>query len=58
MQVVWHVFGVTHIVRLEDAPVMPCERVGFHLKPEGFFDVSPCTDVPCAACDAHVRSRL
>jgi len=52
------VFGVTHIVRLEDAPVMPCERVGFHLKPEGFFDVSPCTDVPCAACDAHVRSRL
>jgi len=23
--VVWHVFGLTHIVRAEDAPVMPTE---------------------------------
>ena len=52
--VLWHVFGVTHVVRPEDAPVMPCERVGFALKPSGFFDASPCTDVPCAAC-ADVR---
>jgi len=23
--VLWHVFGITHIVRIEDVPVMPCE---------------------------------
>lgn len=56
--VLWHVFGVTHLVRTEDAPVMPCERVGFVLRPFGFFDASPCIDVPCAACDAPARSRL
>ena len=47
--VLWHVFGVTHTVRTEDAPVMPCERVGFKLAPCGFLDVSPCVDVPCDA---------
>lgn len=26
--VVWHVFGVTHMPRLEDWPVMPVEMVG------------------------------
>ena len=45
--VLWHCFGLTHAVRLEDAPVMPCERVSFCLKPDGFFDASPCVDVPC-----------
>jgi primary-amine oxidase len=53
--VLWHVFGVSHVVRTEDAPVMPCERVGFALKPCGFFDVSPCTDVPCSACERQKR---
>ena len=48
--VLWHVFGVTHVVRTEDAPVMPCERVGFAIQPSGFFDSSPCVDVPCDAC--------
>ena len=55
--VLWHVFGVTHTVRTEDAPVMPCEHVGFHLKPCGFFDSSPCIDVPCEACNGP-RARL
>ena len=54
--VLWHVLGVTHAVRPEDYPVMPCERVGFALKPSGFFDASPCVDVPCDACGR--RSRL
>ena len=36
--VLWHVFGVTHLVRAEDYPVMPCERVDFALKAAGFFD--------------------
>lgn len=29
--VLWYVFGVTHIPRLEDWPVMPVERTGFML---------------------------
>ncbi len=43
--VVWHTFGVTHIPRPEDWPVMPVERCGFTLSPVGFFDQSPALDV-------------
>jgi primary-amine oxidase len=44
--VMWHTFGVTHNVRLEDYPVMPVEYCGFTLKPNGFFDRNPALDVP------------
>ena len=44
--VVWHTFGLTHDVRLEDWPVMPVERTGFTLVPDGFFDRNPALDVP------------
>lgn len=44
--VVWHTFGVTHIPRPEDWPVMPVEYTGFHLLPVGFFDRNPALDVP------------
>ncbi|KOM31702.1 hypothetical protein LR48_Vigan01g125700 [Vigna angularis] len=44
--VLWYVFGVTHIPRLEDWPVMPVERIGFMLMPHGFFNCSPAIDVP------------
>jgi primary-amine oxidase len=44
--VVWHTFGVTHIPRPEDWPVMPVEYAGFHLVPFGFFDRNPALDVP------------
>ena len=44
--VVWHSFGVTHIPRTEDWPVMPVETVGFHLKPANFFAVNPALDIP------------
>lgn len=44
--VVWHTFGTTHNVRLEDFPVMPVEYCGFTLKPNGFFDRNPALDVP------------
>jgi len=43
--VVWYVFGTNHIPRIEDWPVMPVERAGFHLKPSGFFARSPAMDV-------------
>ena len=44
--VLWHSFGVTHIPRMEDWPVMPAEHVGFFLKPFGFFDANPSLDIP------------
>ena len=39
--VVWHTFGVTHLPRPEDWPVMPVEYAGFTLQPVGFFDRNP-----------------
>jgi primary-amine oxidase len=47
--VVWHSFGVTHIPRPEDWPVMPVEYTGFSLVPVGFFDRNPALDVPPTA---------
>ena len=44
--VLWYNFGVTHLPRLEDFPVMPVEHTGFHLKPVGFFNESPIMDLP------------
>jgi primary-amine oxidase len=43
---VWYVFSHTHIPRLEDWPVMPVSTIGFHLKPDGFFERSPALDLP------------
>ncbi|KQK00069.2 hypothetical protein BRADI_3g47537v3 [Brachypodium distachyon] len=47
--VLWYVFGITHIPRLEDWPVMPVEHSGFMLMPHGFFNCSPAVDVPPAS---------
>ncbi len=44
--VVWYTFGVTHVPRPEDWPVMPVEYAGFMLVPTGFFDRNPALDVP------------
>jgi primary-amine oxidase len=44
--VLWHTFGVTHLPRPEDWPVMPVEYTGFTLLPYGFFDCNPALDVP------------
>jgi primary-amine oxidase len=46
--VLWYVFGLHHITRPEDWPVMPTDRASFWLKPSGFFDRSPALDVPPA----------
>jgi primary-amine oxidase len=51
--VLWHSFGVTHIPRPEDWPVMPVEYTGFSLIPFGFFDRNPALDVPPAGGDTH-----
>ena len=42
--VLWHVYGVTHIPRPEEWPVMPVEQVGFSFVPCGFFDTNPLVD--------------
>jgi primary-amine oxidase len=44
--VLWYVFGIHHITRPEDWPVMPVDIVSFWLKPFGFFDRNPALDVP------------
>jgi primary-amine oxidase len=51
--VLWHTFGVTHIPRPEDWPVMPVEYAGFSLVPVGFFDRNPALDVPPPVCKEH-----
>jgi primary-amine oxidase len=50
--VVWYVFGSNHVARPEEWPVVPVERIGFHLKPDGFFDGNPALDLtrPHPAC--------
>jgi primary-amine oxidase len=53
--VLWYVFGLHHITRPEEWPVMPVDIVSFWLKPFGFFDRNPALDVapsPPAACSA------
>jgi primary-amine oxidase len=44
--VLWYVFGINHVTRPEDWPVMPVDTVSFWLKPVGFFDRNPSLDVP------------
>ena len=44
--VVFVQFGINHIPRIEDFPVMPCEKISVHLKPVNFFDRNPGLDVP------------
>jgi primary-amine oxidase len=51
--VAWYTFGVTHLPRPEDWPVMPVEYCGFHLVPVGFFDRNPSLDVPPPTAHCH-----
>jgi primary-amine oxidase len=51
--VLWHVFGIHHITRPEDWPVMPVDKVAFSLKPVGFFDRNPALDVPPTPSRCH-----
>jgi primary-amine oxidase len=51
--VLWHVFGIHHIPRPEDWPVMPVDTVSFSLKPWGFFDRNPALDVPPNPARCH-----
>ena len=46
--VLWYTFGLTHVPRPEEWPVMPAARVSFRLVPKGFFTRNPALDVPPA----------
>ncbi len=46
--VLWYVFGIHHITRVEDWPIMPADTISFWLKPFGFFDQNPSMDAPAA----------
>ena len=54
--VLWHTFGITHIPRPEDWPVMPVEYTGFTLVPFGFFDRNPALDVPPSSDGDHCHA--
>jgi primary-amine oxidase len=51
--VCWYVFGIHHITRVEDWPMMPVDTVSFWLKPFGFFDQNPSMDAPSSISGTH-----
>lgn len=51
--VVWVQFGINHIPRIEDFPVMPCEVIKMTLKPVNFFTKNPALDVPPSAQETN-----
>jgi primary-amine oxidase len=51
--VLWYVFGIHHVTRPEDWPIMPVDVVSFSLKPVGFFDRNPALDLPPSPGHGH-----
>ncbi len=51
--VLWYVFGVHHITRPEEWPIMSVDTVSFWLKPTGFFTRNPALDVPPTPRHCH-----
>lgn len=55
--VVWVQFGLQHVPRVEDFPVMPCEILRVRMVPQNFFDRNPALDVPPSTQEGN-RSTL
>ena len=51
--VLWYTFGIHHVPRVEDWPIMPVDTVSFWLKPVGFFDHNPALDVAPSQATCH-----
>ena len=56
--VVWVQFGINHIPRVEDFPVMPAETLRVTLRPVNFFDRNPAIDVPPSRQEVNCSVRL
>ncbi|KAL1843608.1 hypothetical protein VTJ49DRAFT_891 [Mycothermus thermophilus] len=56
--VVWVQFGLNHIPRVEDFPVMPVETLRVMLRPVNFFDRNPAIDVPSSRQEVNCSVAL
>lgn len=56
--VVWVQFGLQHVTRIEDFPVMPCEIIKVQLKPVNFFEKNPAIDVPPSSQDSNKSTLI
>ncbi|HEX5938883.1 MAG TPA: primary-amine oxidase [Dehalococcoidia bacterium] len=55
--VLWYTFGLSHIARAEDWPIVPVEYTGFMLQPVNFFDRNPAMDVPPPIANGHCHDE-
>ncbi|KAF8539479.1 primary-amine oxidase [Trichophaea hybrida] len=51
-------FGINHIPRIEDFPVMPCETIKVSFKPVNFFERNPGIDVPQSTQEVNKSTLL
>ncbi|KAL2127438.1 hypothetical protein VTI74DRAFT_10742 [Chaetomium olivicolor] len=56
--VLWVQFGINHIPRLEDFPVMPVETLRVMMRPVNFFERNPAIDVPPSRQEANCSVSL
>ncbi|KAK4665014.1 uncharacterized protein QC763_509740 [Podospora pseudopauciseta] len=56
--VLWVNFGINHIPRVEDFPVMPMEMLKVMLRPVNFFDKNPALDVPSSKQSFNCSTAL
>ncbi|KIW72758.1 hypothetical protein PV04_00933 [Phialophora macrospora] len=56
--VVWVQFGMNHVPRIEDFPVMPVEIMKVAFKPVNFFTKNPSIDVPPSRQEVNQSRRV
>jgi primary-amine oxidase len=56
--VLWVQFGINHVPRIEDFPVMPVETLKVVFRPVNFFDRNPAIDVPPSTQEANCSVGL
>ncbi|KAL4963741.1 copper amine oxidase [Aspergillus stella-maris] len=56
--VVWVQFGINHVPRIEDFPVMPVEILSVSLKPVNLFTKNPAIDVPPSTQEVNRSVKL
>jgi len=53
--VLWYNIGATHVVRLEDWPIMPVANASVTFAPSGFFNYSPTVQTTNAHCSTSAK---